>query len=73
MLRYGDKMTQIEHIQAEIESLSPEDFVRLRKWFADKDWQSWDKQLEADIAEGKLDFLRSEAMAAKRQGKLQDL
>ncbi|NER23629.1 MAG: hypothetical protein F6J96_23590 [Symploca sp. SIO1C2] len=66
-------MTQVEHIQAEIEALSPEDFVRLRKWFADKDWQSWDKQLEADIAEGKLDFLRSEAMAAKRQGKLQDL
>jgi len=73
MLRYGNQMTQVEHIQAEIESLSPEDFVRLRKWFADKDWQSWDKQLEVDIAEGKLDFLRSEAMAAKRQGKLRDL
>ncbi|NET61034.1 MAG: hypothetical protein F6K47_34385 [Symploca sp. SIO2E6] len=66
-------MTQVEHIQAEIEALSPEDLVRLRKWFADKDWQSWDQQLEVDIAEGKLDFLRSEAMAAKRQGKLQDL
>ncbi|NES17449.1 MAG: hypothetical protein F6K41_00330 [Symploca sp. SIO3E6] len=66
-------MTQVEHIQAKIEALSPEDFVQLRKWFADKDWQSWDQQLEADIAQGKLDFLMDEAMAAKRQGKLKDL
>ncbi|NER19446.1 MAG: hypothetical protein F6J96_01525 [Symploca sp. SIO1C2] len=66
-------MTQVEHIQAEIEALAPEDFVRLRKWFADKDWQSWDEQLETDIAEGKLDFLLEEAMTAKHQGKLQEL
>ena len=66
-------MTQVEHIQAEIEALSQEDFRRLREWFAEKDWLLWDKQLEADIAEVKLDFLLEEAMAAKSQGKLQDL
>ena len=66
-------MTQVEHIQAEIESLSQEDFIRLREWFSEKDWSLWDKQLETDIAEEKLDFLIKEAMEAKYQGELQDL
>lgn len=66
-------MPNVEKIQAEIEALSQEDFVRLREWFADKDWLLWDKQLEADIAKGKLDFLLEEAMTAKSQEKLQDL
>jgi hypothetical protein len=66
-------MKQIEQIQSEIESLSQEDFVRLREWFAERDWQLWDNQLETDISEGKLDFLLEEAMQAKAQGKLQDL
>ena len=66
-------MKQIEKIQTDIESLSQEDFVRLRTWFAEKDWQLWDVQLEADISEGKLDFLLEEAMQAKNQGTLQDL
>ncbi len=60
-------MTQVEHIQTEIEALSEEDFVRLREWFAERDWQRWDEQLEADVAAGKLDFLLEEAKAAKSQ------
>jgi hypothetical protein len=66
-------MTQVEQIQAEIETLPQEDFERLREWFAEKDWVLWDKQLEIDVADGKLDFLLEEAMAAKSQGTLQDL
>lgn len=66
-------MAQVEHIQAEIEALSDEEFTRLRKWFAEKDWQRWDEQLEADVAAGKPDFLLEEAKAAKAQGKLRDL
>ena len=66
-------MTKVEQIQAEIEALSQEDFLRLREWFAEKDWLLWDKQLEVDIANGKLDFLLEEAMTAKSQGKLKDL
>jgi hypothetical protein len=60
-------VTQVEHIQTEIEALSEEDFVRLREWFAERDWQRWDEQLEADVAAGKLDFLLEEAKAAKSQ------
>lgn len=66
-------MMQVEQIQAEIEALPRKDFEKLREWFAEKDWLLWDQQLEADIADGKLDFLLEEAMVAKSQGKLQDL
>lgn len=66
-------MSNVEQIQAEIEALSPEDFRRLREWFAEQDWLLWEQQLETDIADGKLDFLLDEAMTAKSKGKLQDL
>jgi hypothetical protein len=66
-------MTQVEAIQAEIESLSSEDFARLRDWIAERDWKNWDRQIERDAAAGKLDFLKEEAEAAKAQGKLRDL
>ena len=66
-------MTQIEAIQAEIETLSREDFVRLRDWIAERDWQIWDRQIERDSAAGKLDFLRDEVEAAKQQGEWREL
>jgi len=66
-------MKQVEQIQSEIEALSQEDFRRLREWFAQKDWEIWDKQIEADSANGKLDFLLEEAMTAKSQGQLGNL
>jgi hypothetical protein len=66
-------MTQIEAIQAEIASLSREDFARIREWIAERDWQDWDRQIERDSAAGKLGFLRREAEAAKQQGELREL
>jgi hypothetical protein len=66
-------MTQIQAIQAEIESLSREDFVRLREWIVERDWQIWDRQIERDSTEGKLDFLREEVDAAKQEGELREL
>jgi hypothetical protein len=70
---HGASMTQFEAIQAEIESLSSEDFARLREWIAEQDWQNWDRQIERDSAAGKLDFLRDEVQAAKQQGELREL
>lgn len=66
-------MMQLEQLQVEIEALPPKDFIRLRKWFAEKDWESWEKQLETDVIAGKLDFLLEEALVAKKQGKLREL
>ncbi len=66
-------MMQVEQLQREIEALPPKEFMRLRQWFADKDWERWDKQVEKDSAAGKLDFLRQEALSAKAHKKLRDL
>ncbi|MEL6351192.1 MAG: hypothetical protein AAFR58_05465 [Cyanobacteria bacterium J06627_28] len=66
-------MKQMEKIKADIEALSQEDFGMLRKWIAQKDWQLWEQQIEKDSAEGRLDFLLGEAMAAKAQGQLKEL
>ena len=66
-------MIQIEQLQRAIEALPDRDFSRLRRWFAEQDWQRWDRQLETDVAAGKLDFLLEEALSAKQQGNLKDL
>ncbi len=64
---------RIKQLQKEIEALSGEEYIRLRQWFAEKDWERWDGQIEADAESGKLDFLIEEARTAKKQGALKDL
>ncbi len=66
-------MTQIDHLKSEIETLSTDDFAQLRDWIAEKDWEKWDKQLAKDVASGKLDFLKKEALTAKAKNQLRDL
>jgi len=63
-------ITKVEEINAAIESLPVEEFVRLRQWFCEKDWQEWDKQIARDSESGKLDFLIKEAIDEKDKGKL---
>jgi hypothetical protein len=58
-------MSNLEEIKAAIEALAPDEFVRLRQWVLERDWQQWDKQIEADSNAGKLDLLISEAMEEK--------
>ncbi|WP_420642575.1 hypothetical protein [Candidatus Leptofilum sp.] len=64
---------QMEQLQQEIEQLSDEDFSQLRRWFAEKDWERWDQQLEMDINLGKLNFLIEEAQTAKQKNELKEL
>jgi len=40
--------------------------IRLRDWFAERDWERWDKQIEKDSEAGKLDFLIKEALNEKK-------
>lgn len=66
-------MSKVEEIQAAIETLSEEEYVRFREWFTEKDWKKWDKQIERDSKLGKLDFLIKEAFDEKAKGKLKEI
>lgn len=66
-------MTKVDKIKAAIEALPEEDYVQLRQWFSEKDWEKWDRQIEADSESGRLDFLIKEALDERRKGKLKEL
>ena len=66
-------MSTVEQIETAIETLSDEDYAKLRNWFTEKDWNLWDKKLEKDSDSGRLDFLVTEAFDAKAKGRLKDL
>jgi hypothetical protein len=63
------EMIKVQEIQAAIESLPREEYVRLREWFLERDWTEWDKQIERDSDAGKLDFLIEDAMQEKAIGR----
>jgi len=63
-------MIKVQEIQAAIESLPRREYVRLRQWFSNRDWEQWDEQIAADSASGKLDFLVREALDEKTKGRL---
>ncbi len=66
-------MSNVEEIENAISSLPEEEYSRLRRWFLERDWEKWDRQIEADDESGKLDFLLQEAEEAKKNKKLRDL
>ena len=66
-------MSTLEQIEAAILTLPSDDFKKLRKWFLDLDYQRWDKQLEQDVAEGKLEALADEAIAEFEAGNCQEI
>ncbi len=66
-------MSDIAALQEAVLSLPEEDYARFRAWFSELDWQKWDRQIEADSEQGKLDFLIAEAQEAKEKGTLREL
>jgi hypothetical protein len=66
-------MTKLQLIQAEIESLTSDEFLYLRNWINNLDDQQWEKQIEEDSLAGKLDFLIEEALLEKSKNQLREL
>lgn len=66
-------MSKVDELKTEIERLSQEEFAELVRWLSEKDWERWDKQIEADSESGKLDFLMREALEEKAKRTLKDL
>jgi len=66
-------MSSIDDLENAVRQLSADELAAFRSWFAEFDAQSWDRQLEQDVAEGRLDALADEAIRDQRDGHSSDL
>ena len=66
-------MTKVESIEREVEALSAEELAAFRAWFVERDWHAWDRELERDIDEGRLDRFAAEALAELDRGETTEL
>ncbi len=65
-------MSTIAEIEDAVRRLSPEELAAFREWFVQLDAEAWDRQIEDDVAAGRLDSLAEEALEDLRQGRCTD-
>jgi hypothetical protein len=66
-------MSTVREIEDAVRSLPSADLAAFRAWFAEFDAEIWDRQIEADVAAGRLDALAEEALTDLREGRCTDL
>jgi hypothetical protein len=72
-MKHSGNADRLADVETAVEQLTEEEYDEFRRWFLQRDWEVWDRQIEADAASGKLDFLVREARDAKASGKLRKL
>jgi hypothetical protein len=63
----------VAQIKSAILKLSPQELTLLADWVIDLGEQQWDRQIERDAAEGKLNFLVREAFEELESGDCQTI
>ena len=63
----------LHELENAISGLSGEDLVQFRAWFQDFDSAACDRQIEDDIAAGRLDSMADEAIREHQAGKTSPL
>jgi hypothetical protein len=53
--------------------LRPKELAALRSRIVERDWEAWDRELERDVAEGRLDRFAAEALAEFERGETTEL
>ncbi len=66
-------MSTVHEIEQAVRSLVPQDLAAFRAWYAEFDAEAWDRQMEQDVAAGRLDQLAEEALRDHREGRCTDL
>jgi len=66
-------MSKVEELKTDIEKLSSKEVAELFRWLSEKEWESWDNEIEADSQAGRLEFLAREAHREKDRGTLKEL
>ena len=62
-------MGKVDNLEEETRELPPEDLAEFRVWFLEFDWAEWDRQIERDVAAGKLDALGEKALRNHSSGR----
>ena len=65
-------MSAVEQIEDAVRRLSPGELAEFRGWFAEFDGALWGRQIEEDVAAGRLDSLADEALSDLREGRCTD-
>lgn len=66
-------MGKLEQIEGAVKALSAAELEKFRVWFAEFDAARWDRQLEKDVAAGRLDKLAERALAEHSNGRTSPL
>lgn len=66
-------MSRLEQIETQISSLSADELAEFRQWFAEFDAEAWDRQIERDLADGKLDDVIAGAEEDLKRGRTRPL
>jgi hypothetical protein len=66
-------MSTVQEIEQAVRKLAPSDLAAFRAWFAEYDAEAWDRQMEQDIAAGRLDRFAEEALRDLQEGRCKDL
>jgi hypothetical protein len=66
-------MSSVQEIEETIWHLTPSELEAFRAWFAEYDAELWDREMEADIAAGRLAHLAKEALRNLRGGRCTQL
>jgi len=69
---YVTRMDAVQQIEDAVRKLSDAQRAAFRAWFAEFDAQQWDRQIEADVAAGRLDWLIEEARRENHEGRCSD-
>jgi hypothetical protein len=64
--------SRVEEIERAIQDLSLDEFVQVAQHVHALEQELWDAQLDRDASSGKLDFLVTEALEDRKQGRLKD-
>ena len=62
-------MSTVQQLEEAVRRLSAEERAEFRAWFAEFDAAGWDRQFEADVSAGRLDWLTEEARGELRAGR----
>ena len=63
----------IKEIEQAVSKLSRDELAAFRKWFIEFDWEAWDREIEEDVASGRLDAVIQEVDDDIRTGRVSDL